>query len=335
MIPIIFYAGTHGNYVEFVLNKAIHGDKIHMINPLGNLGTSHAQRTNANYLLHKAFKAQWAKHNFFEQLKGQQFIKIDFDSSEDIFVWQLCLKRGEDYNIDPDTLEHMTYQKLFGKYGPYGKNHHGPDKIIKDINSFTDLTPYYNIKDQFWPAISSVDDFYNLPKHIVDECVNVFGYQPIQITADRPDAPRWVLRSIFKSWFYDQPSRPSSQIIVPNQCTTVYNLPLRNLYDIDCFKREIINIGEFLNIKINLDNFSTQVHEQFIDMVPYKESKFNCERIINSIANHKHFQIKLNVVEEGYINYCIEQKYGIVMPEETETYFKDTSELSAYVKNEL
>ena len=332
MIPIIFYAGTHGNYVEFVLNKVIHGDKIHIINPLGTLGTSHTQRTDANYQLHKTFKAQWSEHNFFEQVKGQQFIKIDFDSSEDIFVWQLCLKRGEDYNIDPDTLEHMTYQKLFGKYGPYGKNHNGPDKIIDDINNFTDLTPYYNIKDESWPAINSVDDFYNLPKNILDECINVFGYQPIQITESRPDAPRWVLRSIFKSWFYNQSISPSSQITVPDQCTTVYNLPLRSLYDTDRFKQEIINIGKFLNINLNLDNFSLQVHEQFIDMVPYKQSKFNCERIINSIDSLDHFQIKLNVVEEGYVNYCLEQKYGVAMPEESNQYFKDTSELSAYIK---
>jgi hypothetical protein len=335
MIPIIFYAGTHGNYVEFVLNKAIHGHKIRRINPLGSTGTSHAQRSDANYQSHRTFKCHWPELEKIKQIKDYPVIKIDFSSSDDIFVLQLNLKRGEDYNIDPDTLEHQTYQKLFAKYGPHGKNHHGPDKIIRDINSFTDLTPYYNIKDESWPEINSVDEFYNLPKHILDECVNVFGYRPIQITADRPDAPRWVLRSIFKTWFYDQPSRPSNSMTELDQYKNVYKLQLKNLYDINNFKQEIIDIGKFFNIETNLDYFSDQVHQQFIDMVPYRESKFNCERIINSISNHEHFQIKLNVVEEGYVNYCIETTYGITMPEETEQYFKDTSELSAYVKNEL
>ena len=336
MIPILFYAGTHGHYVEFVLNKAIHGDKIHMIDPLGSLGTSHAPRTDANYLCHRTFNAISKPHlseiETIEETLSRPILMIDFDSSEDIFALQLNLKRGEDHNIDPDSLEHMTYQKLFGKSDPYG---HGPDKIINNINSFTDLTPYYNIKDESWPAIDSVDDFYNLPKHILDECINVFGYTPIQITQSRPDAPRWVLRSIFKSWFYNQPNLPSNHLIEFAQHKNAYKLQLKNLYHVDSFKQEIINAGKFFNIELSLDNFSSQVHEQFIDMVPYKQSKFNCERIINSIDSLDHFQIKLNVVEEGYINCCLEQKFGIVMPEEAEPYFKDTSELSAYVKNEL
>jgi hypothetical protein len=192
-----------------------------------------------------------------------------------------------------------------------------------------------NIKDESWPAISSVDDFYNLPKHILDECINVFGYKPIQITENHPDAPRWVLRSIFKSWFFDQSMRPSNKLSLINNHPTVYNLPLRSLYNTDSFKQEIINIGKFFNVKINLDNFSDQVHQQFVDMVPYKESTVKCEKIINSIDNHEHFQIALNVVEEGYVNYCIEQKFGITMPEETEQYFNDTGELSAYVRQKL
>ena len=335
MIPIIFYAGTHGNYVEFVLNKATHGDNIHRINPLGTLGTSHAQRTDANYQLHRTFRAHWSEDKTIKKLKGQPLLMIDFDSSEDIFAWQLNLKRAEDYNIDPDTLEHQTYQKLFKKYGPYGKDHDGPDKVINLINSFTDLSPYYNIKDESWPAINSVDDFYNLPKHILDECINVFGYQPIQITESRPNAPRWVLRSIFKLWFFNQSIRPSNSLVELAQYENVYKLQLRNLYDTNAFKQEIINVGKFFNIEMNLDNFSSQVHEQFIGKVPYLESKFNCERIINSIDNHEHFQIKLNVVEEGYVNYCLEQKFGILMPEEAEQYFKDTSELRTYIKNEI
>ena len=332
MIPIIFYSGTHGHYVEFVLNKIIHGDKIHKTNPLGTLGTSHAQQIDDNYLLHKTFKCNHLTDIDIDIIKYQPFVKIDFDSSDDLFAIQLNLKRGGDANIDLDTLEFQTYHQLFGKCEP-GKQ--GPNKIIDDINKFTNLTPYHNIKDESWPAINSVDDFYNLPKHILDECINVFGYQPIQITEYRPNAPRWVLRSIFNSWFRTQTTLPSSQMALSDQCTTVYNLPLRNLYNTDSFKQEIINIGKFLNIKMNLDNFSPQVHEQFIDMVPYKESKFKCEKIINSITNHEYFQIKLNVVEEGYVNYCLEQKFGMEMPEESDTYFEDTSELLDYVKNEL
>ena len=133
MIPIIFSAGTHGNFVEFVLNKVIHGDKIHISNPLGVYGTSHLQRTNANYLSHRIFKCQFLGE--YDYLADQPLLKIDFDSSEDIFAFQLNLKRGEDYNIDPDTLEHMTYQKLFRKIS--SRTH--PDALMKSELSEREL----------------------------------------------------------------------------------------------------------------------------------------------------------------------------------------------------
>ena len=333
MIPIIFYAGTHGNFTEFVLNKILHGDQIYRTNPLGVLGTSHAQLDDANYLSHKTFVCYHPEH--FDFILSQPFIKINFDSSEDLFVIQLSLKRGADHGIDLDHLEHMTYQKLFEKYGYYGKGFPGPNNIIDDINKFTDLTPYYNIKDDAWPRINSVEDFYNLPTHILEECANVFGYKPICISESRPDAPRWVLRSIFKSWFYDQSTLPSTKMSLIEEHGTCYNLQLRNLYDVDKFKQEIISIGKFFNLDMNLDNFSHQVHQRFVDMIPYKESKHKCQRIINSIHSHENYQISLNVLEEGYVNYCLEKKLGITMPEEVEQYFKDTGELSNYVNQKL
>ena len=130
-------------------------------------------------------------------------------------------------------------------------------------------------------------------------------------------------------------SNRSNKLLLINKYPTVYNLPLRSLYNTDSFKHEINKIGKFFNIEINLKNFSDQVHQQFVDMVPYKESKVKCEKIINSIDNHEHFQIALNVVEEGYVNYCIEKKFDIIMPQETEQYFQDTGELSAYVRKKL
>ena len=331
MIPILFHTGTHGHYVEFVLNKVIHGHKIYRSDPLGVLGTSHAQQLDRNYLKHLTFKCKHPNNNIIEH---KPFLKIDFDSSDDLFVLQLSLKRTGDQNIDIDTLDQGTYFQLFGKYGLDGKAG-GPQQLINDINQFTDLTPYYNIKDPSWPNINSVNEFYNLPQHILDECIQVFGFCPIQITADRPDAPRWVLRSIFKSWFYNQSRRPSTIMSYLDGYKTSYKLQLQNLYDTAIFKQEILQIGKFFNIEMNLDNFSTQIHQEFINRIPYKDSKYNTEKVINSISNHEHFQIKLNVVEEGYVNYCVETTYGITMPEETEQYFKDTSELSAYVKNEL
>lgn len=37
---------------------------------------------------------------------------------------------------------------------------------------------YNNIKDPLWPEVHSLDDFFTLPKHIQEECINDFGYLP-------------------------------------------------------------------------------------------------------------------------------------------------------------
>lgn len=37
---------------------------------------------------------------------------------------------------------------------------------------------YNNIRDDSWPECNTEDDFFNLPIHIQNECINVFGYIP-------------------------------------------------------------------------------------------------------------------------------------------------------------
>jgi|APCry1669189534_1035231.scaffolds.fasta_scaffold00327_36 hypothetical protein len=330
MIDIIFYPGTHGNYLEFVLNKLLYGDQINMTSPLANeLGTSHTQRTNLNYLRNRFFKCS----SIYKLIHNDKIIKIDFDYRDLLTVLQLNLKRGEDYNIDVDTLTENTYFKLFNKVGPYGKTGNGPDKIIDSINKYSEIDSYNNVKSIDWPNISTVDDFYKLPQKIIDECKNDFGVAPFILNESHPNCPRHILRDIFKEWFlsdltpYNLIKEVDKKYPNVKQC---YSINLRSFYNTHEFILELKNIENYFNLKFN--NYDAlSFHQDFIDLVPYQNSIDNCENIINSIATNNNFSINLNVMEEGFVNSVLEKKFNITMPFLQEKYFENMYELRKFL----
>ena len=331
MISIAFYSGTHGNFLEFVLNKLTYGSQITMSSPVSNLlGTSHAQRTDSNYLKHRYFKCHaWPAHKKLID-SFDKIIKIDFNDAEYLTVVQLNLKRGEDYNIDPAAIENNTYFKLLNKYGANGPNGNGPNRLADCIQKYSNLEGYNNIKDKSWPDISTPEDFYSLPSDIINECVNQFGFVPFQFDEHHPDVPRWILRDIFKNWFLDTNSLPSSNIEYFDkvyQNKQVYSIPLRSLYNIDQFNVELNNIEKFFElsfVEYDIEN----MHKDFISKLLFLASANNCQQIINSIKTKEKMIIDLNVVEEGFINAKIKQIYGLDLFTDDNNYFVDTEELS-------
>ena len=330
MIAIGFYAGTHGSFLEFVLNKLTYGSQITMSSPISNsMGTSHSQRQDPNYQKHRYFKCHaWPNHKkLFDGFN--KFIKIDFNNIEDLTAIQLNLKRGEDYNIDPDTLEKDTYFKLLNKYGPNGAEGIGPNQLTDCIQKYSNLEGYYDIKDETWPDILTVNDFYSLPVDIINECVDRFCFVPFQFNEQYPNAPRWILRDIFKNWFLNTDSLPSSDMEYFDkiyQDKQVYLLPLRSLYDIDQFKVELGNIEKFFElsfVEYDIEN----MHKDLVSKLLFLNSVDNCQQIINSIETKEKIIINLNVVEEGFINAKIEQIYGVDLFNENNDYFRDTQEL--------
>ena len=331
MISIVFYAGTHGNFLEFVLNKLMHGSQITMSSPTSNsLGTSHTQRKDSNYQKHKYFVCHGWPSSGKQIDISNKFIKIDFGEAEDLTVVQLNLKRGEDYNIDPDDLENNTYFKLLNKYGSDGEKENGPNRLADCIQQYSNLQGYYNIKDESWADIQTPADFYSLPVDVIKECTDDFGFVPFQFDEHHPNAPRWILRDIFKNWFLDTNSLPSFHMEYFDkvyQDKQVYSIPLRSLYNIDQFKIELSNIEKFFKlsfVEYDIEN----IHNDYIKKVPFLNSANDCQQIINNIKTKEKMIIDFNVVEEGYINAKIKQIYGVDLFTENNDYFSNIQELS-------
>jgi hypothetical protein len=117
MIPIDFVAGSHGNFLEIVLNKFF-GVVEHAADPFNHLGSSHIK--SQQYLESRLFVARHWFELEPEVLKhAEQIISIQFDMDELLLLSSISLLRAGDIGIDNDQLEVDTYQKLSNQHYYY------------------------------------------------------------------------------------------------------------------------------------------------------------------------------------------------------------------------
>lgn len=331
MHKIIYYPGTYGAYLEFVLNQCLSQHEFNKNDLVSEFDTCHDKvwlmRDNP------VPTNQFRGYHKCQITNNEKFIVVDFDIEDNILVLQLLMQRAGNAYINISELEKNTYFKLIH----YTKQYRGqsPSKMIEHINKFSDIAPYYDIKDPSWPDIKSVDDFYNLPKHIIDECDKTFDFLPFYLSETRPDAPRWALRQLFKIWFMDEERLPAAEIKFYSQNSNAYNLNLNNIYDVDKFKQELLKIGEYFNLNINLKYFSTDMHYKVVKPSVYKNIRYNCEQIIHSVINGVSITINLNTIEEGYLIYLLEKKFNIVFPLNKPYFFANTSEIIKLIEHGL
>ena len=149
MIGIDFVAGTHGNYLEFVLNKLTYGDLITQTTPFGLNGSSHG-KDNLNYDTHRLFVC---KHWFLgESFYGKKMISINFSIDSLLPIMSASILRAADLSVDTDQLHDNTFEKLNNTF-------------YRDVLK--------NIKDSYGISLNSANP--NCPRHILREFYK-FGF---------------------------------------------------------------------------------------------------------------------------------------------------------------
>jgi hypothetical protein len=113
IIPIDFLAGSHGNFLETVLNKYF--GFVANENTLTSTGTSHNKSTD--YLQQRVF---WARHwfeNYQQELKTfEKIISVRFSQDDLLLLSSVSLLRAGDMNINNDSLEVNTRSKLNNEF---------------------------------------------------------------------------------------------------------------------------------------------------------------------------------------------------------------------------
>lgn len=328
-IAIDFVSGSHGNYLEFVLNKLIYGDLILIEEPFDVYGSSHAKRKAISYAKHKLFKAA---HYF--NLGGcthNNIVSIFYTYDDLLPLMSVSLLRSGECGILDTDLHINTFNKLNNKY-------YKPvlDKILSSYNT---ISEYNDIKADEWPDITTVDEFYQLPMHIQIECREVFGYVPVKVTADEtnPDIDRCILRQFFKFSFKTPElngfiTHLNKMTYNSTQC--VYKFPFSAFYDTNEFLEQLANIAKFFNLTFEKVDI-VSLHNKFISHQPFYNLTVETDAIIHDIINNIPNNIKpLTLFQECYINAKLELYYDIDFPLKQPNYFQSTTQLRDYI-NEI
>lgn len=292
MIHIDYQAGAHGNYLEFVCNK-IAG--IAVGTPFNLSGASHKKV----YTTKKIF---YANHYSFDPkpFVFDKIISIQIDKDDLLPLQQISLLRAGDHGYDNDQLEVDTFNKLNNSHYQWIL-----DKIIQGffVNQIRDS--YNAVKDPMWPNVTTLEEFENLPDWIKTECSDLHQLYLLELSSKTPNCPRSVLREFFQLGF-QQPLENGfmvrQQLIQYNKSLQVYIFPFACFYNKNNFLKEIKKIASWSEIQYNKWAEIEQLHDEFLQKQPYKNSKNTCDEIISKIKMNQVINQKVNLIEEAYIN---------------------------------
>lgn len=319
---IDFIGGSHGNFLEFVLNKLVLGDKLEQDSPFNRLGASHYK--DLQYTELSIFEAN---HFFLEGiLDFSKIISINFNEDDLLPLTSISLQRAGDYNILDTELHIETFNKL--------NNVHYRPTLMNILNYYNDLSGYQKIKADTWPLISSIDEFYDLPAEIIIECKEVFDFAPKIINEKNPNIDRYKLREFFKFGFKHPEQHGFMQEQQRMQYASksqVFYFPYSSFYNLIEFKKQLNKIKNKFNFKFFNYNID-KLHVEFMKRQPF----YNLKKITDQIINEIFFggtdrPLHLTLFQESYINAKLELIYNCEMPFRQLEYFKTTKEISNFI----
>ena len=319
---IDFPGGAHGNFLEYACNTLLANVPTEG-NLFNALGASHDKR----YLTDPVFVAD--HYSYFDQPTpvGAKVISVQIAPDDLLPFKSISLLRAADHNLDNDQLEVDTYNKL--NIPIYREM---LDDLIANFSIDQVKDSYNAVRDESWPEVNNLDDFENLPADIKRECLEEHGLQLVELSAERPDCPRYILREYFKIEFKD----PNKAQVVEGQKTVEYNtldilyFPFGAFYDLEWFKKELDVICRWTNVGYQ---DPTDLHTEFMKRQPYYESRLFCDDILKKIVKCEIFDLpKLDLLQESYILAVLEVAYE--KEYHRAEWFSDTKQIIDYFEIE-
>jgi hypothetical protein len=322
MIYIDFQGGSHGNYLEFVCNK-LAGIKSNEL-PFNQYGASHTKKYQDN----KIFEATHYSYDLGGPMESNaKIISIYITPTDLLPLTSISLLRAGDFQYYNDELEIKTYHKLsISNYKSL------LDMLNKNFFTGQIARSYNNVKNEKWPNVATMEDFEALPAWIKDECLNVHKLVLLpELSKTNPNCPRYILREMFKIGFKD----PTNTGFISNQNNVKYNnghdvfyFPFACFYDTKWFIKEIQAVATWANIPYN---DISELHKEFLERQPYKNSKTVCDNLLDRILNKEIFNLPvIDLLQESYISAQLELKFNKEIPDMMTTWFCTSKEIIDY-----
>jgi hypothetical protein len=293
MIHIDFQGGAHGNYLEFVCNKIVGAT---VGTPFNSLGASHKKQYTGIKIFHADHYSYLHIPFVFDKI-----ISIQIAVDDLLLLQQISLLRAGNYGYDNNQLEINTYNKLNNRNYKWVL-----EKIVQNFFTGQIQNSYNAVRDPSWPDATTLEEFSNLPNWIKKECAEQHKLELLELSPYRPDCPRTILREFFQIGF-EQPE--NSGFIVRqfqakyDSTKQVYWWPYRCFYNTAEFLQEIKKVADWANISYNCQDDIEELHNEFLQKQPYKNSKIKCNKIIKEIQNNMIPNLMdITLIEEAYVN---------------------------------
>ena len=293
MICIDFQGGAHGNFLEFVCNKIM---GLTMGTPFNSLGASH----DKNYIGTKIFEAN--HYSFIPKpINSDKVISIQIGIDDLLPLQQVSLLRAGDFGYDNDRLEIDTYNKLSIPQYRWVLDHIVQNFFINQVQD-----SYNAVKDPSWPNVTTMTEFENLPEVIKKECIEQHKLVLLELSSSHPDCPRSVLREFFQVGF-QHPAQHGFIVrqgqIKYSESKQVHVFPFQYFYNKHYFLQEVEKIAKWAEIQYTCQQEIEQLHDEFLQRQPFKDSTVKCNKIVMQIQNNTITHAPaVDLLEEAYIN---------------------------------
>lgn len=249
------------------------------------------------------------KIDYFGGLHGQYFelvinVTIDqnyYDLSKPLFTETgACHLKNTDPDYCPITkARHWSYFNI--KFDP-------SDVVVQIVPTQQDML--IAITNSFLRSGDQSVDLDNFEKDTIAKLSKLEKTQHNlnQIIADfgvRKDYPRSGMRNYFYSMFNDSENGLDIYKKFDTTSQHIYQFPFRSFFSFAEFYKELNNIAFFFELEFVPSPALAKVHTEFLRLNQGFASEQRCGQVMTAILHKESMPIKLNIIEEAWINYLI------------------------------
>ena len=146
--------------------------------------------------------------------------------------------------------------------------------------------------------------------------------------------PRAVLRNYFYSMF-DEPANGIDMMTNWLPAKRYHDFAFKSFFDVNLFFESLQKVSEFANLQFLPSPELVNLHCEFLKLNQGYHSQLKCNKVIEAIITNQSMPLKLNIIEEAWINYRISRTFNLYdVPElETDNYPDDAKIISSICFN--
>lgn len=238
--------------------------------------------------------------NYLELVVNVAINQIEYDITKPQFTeWGACHNKNKDSSYKRMVLaNHFSYLKV-----PFSQD----DIVVRIVPTENDVL--IAITNSFLRAGDQPLDIDSLEEDTINKLTKFskganFAGTITQDYGQQVDYPRSAIRNYFYSMLDDyEHGLGMFTNFAPAQ--TTHNFPFRALFDLGHFYRELNEIAKFLGLNFYPTVALGSLHSDFLKYNQGYHSEVKCKKIWDAILLGESRDIKLNLVEEAWINYQV------------------------------